>query len=122
MLELIDALGKNAITIQLLPTVRMENQTMISIFSLNRSQPRRRRRRFRGREGPMTLSNGEVNKTYTIRAVNTADKDMQDYLFTLGCYPGESITIIAKLAGNYIVNIKDARYSIDDVLAKSVII
>lgn len=90
-------------------------------FFTNRSRQHRHRRRL-GQNNVMTLSNGEVNKTYIIKAVNTVHEDMLDYLFTLGCYPGEAVTIISRLAGNYIINIKDARYSIDDMLAKSIIV
>ena len=65
----------------------------------------------------MALSKGQVDTTYIIEKIRTKHKDMRDFLFTLGCYPGEEITIISKLAGSYIINIKDARYSIDEGLA-----
>lgn len=70
----------------------------------------------------MALSRGELNKPYTINYVNTDQEDMLKFLFTLGCYPGEKITIISKLASNYIINIKDARYSIDEDLANAIIV
>jgi len=68
------------------------------------------------------LTKGKLNTTYIIEAVKTNQEDMRDFLFTLGCYPGEEITIISKLAGNCIVNIKDARYSIDEKLANSILV
>ena len=70
----------------------------------------------------MALSNGVLNSTYTISSIETNKKDMKEFLFSLGCYPGEKITIISKLPSNYIVNIKDARYSIDEDLANAIII
>lgn len=70
----------------------------------------------------MALSRGELNKPYTVNNVNTNQEDIRKFLFTLGCYPGEKITIISKLASNYIINIKDARYSIDEDLANAIIV
>ncbi len=69
----------------------------------------------------MTLAQGHVNQTYVIREVESND-NMRDFLFTLGCYSGEQVTIISKLASNYIINIKDARYSIDEGLARAIMI
>lgn len=70
----------------------------------------------------MGLGKGKTNITYTIEGIRTNREDMRDFLFTLGCYPGEKVTIISNLAGNYIINIKDARYSIDESLANSILI
>ncbi|NLP44571.1 MAG: ferrous iron transport protein A [Peptococcaceae bacterium] len=70
----------------------------------------------------MSLTQGNLNKAYTVNSVNTDQEDIREFLFTLGCYPGEKITIISKLASNYIVNIKDARYSIDEDLAEAIIV
>ena len=70
----------------------------------------------------MSLAQGNLNKSYTVNSVDTDQEDIREFLFALGCYPGEKITIISKLASNYIVNIKDARYSIDEDLAKAIIV
>lgn len=70
----------------------------------------------------MALSNGKLNKTYIVNAIETVHEDMREFLFTLGCYPGEEVTVISKLANNYIVNIKDARYSIDEELANAILV
>ena len=70
----------------------------------------------------MALSKGNVNTTYIIEKIKTKQEDMRDFLFTLGCYPGEKVTIISKLTGNYIINIKDARYSIDESLADAIFV
>lgn len=70
----------------------------------------------------MSLSRGKINTPYTVNSVNTDHEDIRDFLFTLGCYPGEKVTIISRLASNYIITIKDARYSIDEDLAKAIMI
>ncbi|WP_449241599.1 FeoA family protein [Desulfoscipio gibsoniae] len=70
----------------------------------------------------MSLAKGMLNTPYTVNYVNTEHEDIRDFLFTLGCYPGEKVTIISKLASNYIINIKNARYSIDEDLAKAIMI
>ncbi|HBV85140.1 MAG TPA: ferrous iron transport protein A [Desulfosporosinus sp.] len=70
----------------------------------------------------MALSKAMLNTTYTVNCVNTDYEDIREFLFTLGCYPGEKITIISKLASNYIINIKDSRYSIDEDLADAIMV
>ncbi len=69
-----------------------------------------------------TLTEGKLNTPYTVDSIKTEQEDIRKFLFTLGCYPGEKITIISKLASNYIINIKDARYSIDQDLADAIIV
>ncbi len=70
-----------------------------------------------------TLVQGEVNKEYTINAIDTSgDTEMKAFLFSLGCYEGQTVTIISKLHKNYIICVKDARYSIDDDLANAILI
>ncbi len=68
----------------------------------------------------MTLSDGKINITYIVEDITANDEGIKEFLFSLGCYPGECITIISKLSSNYIVNIKDARYTIDNLLAKNI--
>lgn len=70
----------------------------------------------------MSLAKGKLNTPYIVNSVNTDHEDIRKFLFTLGCYPGEKVTIISKLASNYIINIKDARYSIDEDLANAIIV
>lgn len=73
--------------------------------------------------GPATnLAQARINKQYTIKSIETHDEDLQSFLFTLGCYEGEAVTIISVLAENYVIAVKDARYSIDKDLAKAIII
>lgn len=70
----------------------------------------------------MELFNGEILKEYKIKKVNTKDKELNNFLFSLGCYPGETITIISRRKSSCIVVIKDARYNIDKNLAKDIIV
>lgn len=68
----------------------------------------------------MNLTNAEIGKEYIIKELKTFDKDLDTFLFTLGCYSGEPITVISVLRGAYIVAIKDARYTIDKNLAEAI--
>lgn len=68
------------------------------------------------------LSQAMINKQYTIKKVDTDNTELKDFLFTLGCYEGEEVTVISILADNYVITIKDARYSIDRELAEAIII
>ena len=68
------------------------------------------------------LSQAAINQQYIIKEVKTDDTEIKDFLLTLGCYEGEVVTVISVLAENYIINVKDARYSIDKELAKVIII
>lgn len=70
----------------------------------------------------MTLMDAEPGKTYTIRAIETDDDDMNSFLFRLGCYPGEPITLISKKRKSCIVVIKDGRYNLDQMLSEAIII
>lgn len=69
---------------------------------------------------PMDVTTCEINEQMTIRAIETSDAEMRDFLFSLGCYEGRTITLISILGSTYIVNISDARYSIDKQLAQAI--
>jgi Fe2+ transport system protein FeoA len=69
---------------------------------------------------PMDITMCEINEMMTIRAIETDDTEMRDFLFSLGCYEGRTITVISILGSTYIVNISDARYSIDAQLAHAI--
>ena len=72
---------------------------------------------------PVTnLAEAETDREYIIKKIKNTDQELKKFLFTLGCYEGESITLISVLAENYIINIKDSRYSIDKELAKAIIV
>lgn len=68
----------------------------------------------------MTLRNAEPEKEYVIKSIVTEDEELDGFLFSLGCYAGEKITVISHLKGGCIVTIKDARYTIDNDLADSI--
>lgn len=68
----------------------------------------------------MNLLEGEVGKTYIIKDIITDDDEMNAFLFRLGCYSGEPITIVSKGKKNCVVVIKDSRYSLDKQLSEAV--
>lgn len=68
------------------------------------------------------LSQGKVNNSYIIKEVRSNDEDMKKFLFSLGCYEGERVTLISILGDNYVIKIKDGRYSIDKQLAMALIV
>lgn len=68
------------------------------------------------------LSQAAINRQYIIKEVKADDAEIKDFLLTLGCYEGEVVTVISVLAENYIISVKDARYSIDKELAELIII
>ena len=68
----------------------------------------------------MTLLNAHEGREYMVRAVDTGDEEMDSFLFSLGCYPGEPITVVSHLKGSCVVSIKDGRYTIDRALADTV--
>lgn len=68
----------------------------------------------------MTLVQAEEGKEYIIRDIVTEDPEMDAFLFSLGCYSGEPITLVARRRGSFVVSVKDGRYSIDDQLAGAI--
>jgi len=69
----------------------------------------------------MNLNMAELGKEYNISDVNTSgDEDMESFLFSLGCYSGEKITVVNRKRNNLVVSIKDARYNIDKELADAI--
>lgn len=70
----------------------------------------------------MNLTNAEEGKEYIIQQIETDDEELDAFLFSLGCYSGELITVVSHLKGGCIVSIKDGRYNIDNELAEAIII
>ncbi len=70
----------------------------------------------------MNLRNAKVGQEYTIRAIETEDAEMDAFLFSLGCYSGQPVTVVLRRFGGCIVAIKDARYHIDDQLAAAILV
>lgn len=70
----------------------------------------------------MSLADALEGKDYIIKEILTDDEELNAFLFSLGCYSGESITVVAKRKKNLTVSIKDARYNIDIQLASAIIV
>ena len=70
----------------------------------------------------MTLLSAELGKEYLIQGIETDDEELNAFLFSLGCYSGEPITVVARRKHSSTVSIKDARYNIDDQLAEAILI
>lgn len=68
----------------------------------------------------MTLLNALEGNEYIIQQINTDDEELNGFLFSLGCYAGEPITVVARRKGSCVVSIKDGRYNIDDQLAEAI--
>jgi len=70
----------------------------------------------------MTLREAQEGKEYIIKDIETDDEELDAFLFSLGCYSGEAITVVSRRKGGCVVSIKDGRYSIDNQLAEAIII
>lgn len=70
----------------------------------------------------MTLLNAEVGREYLISHIDTKDEELDAFLFSLGCYSGEPITVISKRRGGCTVSIKDGRYNVDKQLADAIVL
>lgn len=68
----------------------------------------------------MTLVDANVGQEYIIKDIATDDEELDAFLFSLGCYSGEPITVINHIKGGCVVSIKDARYNIDNDLAQAI--
>jgi len=76
----------------------------------------------RNEGGHMNLKDAIEGKEYIIQQINTDDEELDAFLFSLGCYSGEAITVISHLKGGCVVSIKDGRYNIDNQLAEAILI
>ena len=70
----------------------------------------------------MNLKTVLEGKVYIIQRIETDDEDLNAFLFSLGCYSGEPITVVSRKRGGCTVSIKDARYNIDNQLAEAIIV
>ena len=70
----------------------------------------------------MTLKDAQEGIEYIVEALETGDEEVDAFLFSLGCYAGEPITVISHINGGCIVSIKDGRYAIDNNLANAILI
>lgn len=70
----------------------------------------------------MTLNDANIGEEYIIKDIVTEDEELNAFLFSLGCYSGESITVISRLRRSCVISVKDARYNIDSELASAIMI
>ena len=70
----------------------------------------------------MNLTTAAEGKEYIIKRIETDDEELDAFLFSLGCYSGEPITVISRKKKNCVVSIKDGRYNIDNQLAEAILI
>ena len=68
----------------------------------------------------MNLTEAKEGEEYIIKEILTDDEELTSFLFSLGCYSGEPITVVSHLRGGCVVSIKDGRYNIDADLAKAI--
>ena len=70
----------------------------------------------------MNLKSAQEGKEYIVRQIDTDDEELNSFLFSLGCYSGEPITVVSRRRGGLVVAIKDARYNIDPQLAEVILV
>lgn len=68
----------------------------------------------------MNLADAKIGEEYIVKDITAEDEELKSFLFSLGCYSGEPITVISHIKGGCVVSIKDARYNIDTDLAKAI--
>ena len=68
----------------------------------------------------MDLTKAEEGKQYTIVGIETQDPELDSFLFSLGCYSDEPITVVSRRRGSCTIAVKDGRYSIDFSLAAAI--
>ena len=70
----------------------------------------------------MTLLEAVEGTEYIVKAIETDDEELDAFLFSLGCYSGEPITVVSRRRGGCVVSIKDGRYNIDNELAGAIVV
>ncbi len=70
----------------------------------------------------MNLTEAQIEEEYIIKEILTDDEELDAFLFTLGCYSGEPITVVSRKKSSCVVSIKDGRYTIDNQLAEAIIV
>lgn len=68
----------------------------------------------------MNLAEADIGQEYIVKKIVTDDEELEAFLFSLGCYSGEPITVVSHMRGGCVVSIKDARYNIDTDLARAI--
>ncbi|MBE5875854.1 MAG: ferrous iron transport protein A [Lachnospiraceae bacterium] len=70
----------------------------------------------------MNLTEVQLGEEYIVKEILADDEELEGFLFTLGCYSGEPITVVSRKKANCVVAIKDGRYTIDNQLAEVIIV
>ena len=70
----------------------------------------------------MTLNSAELGREYIIKSIETDDEELDAFLFSLGCYVGEPVTVVSRRKKTCVISLKDARYSIDSALAEAIVV
>jgi len=70
----------------------------------------------------MNLTNIPLGQEYIIQRIETDDAELNAFLFSLGCYSGEPITVVSRRRGSCVISVKDGRYSIDNQLAQAIVV
>ena len=70
----------------------------------------------------MNLTNAQEGTEYIIKNIKTDDEELNAFLFSLGCYSGEPITVVTRRKSGCVVSVKDGRYNIDNDLAEAIIV
>lgn len=68
----------------------------------------------------MNLASANIGEEYIVKDIVADDEELKSFMFSLGCYSGEPITVVSHIKGGCVVSIKDARYNIDTDLAKAI--
>lgn len=68
----------------------------------------------------MNLTEAKFGEDVVVKDIIADDEELKSFLFSLGCYSGETITVVSQKRGGYVLSIKDARYNIDEELAKAI--
>ncbi|MFI3250561.1 MAG: FeoA family protein [Eubacteriales bacterium] len=70
----------------------------------------------------MTLAEGSPGNQYKVLSLDTQDPELESFLLTLGCYSGETISLVSEVSSSYVVAIRDGRYNIDKNLASAIVV
>ena len=68
----------------------------------------------------MNLLSVQEGKEYVIDRIDTDDEELDAFLFSLGCYSGEPVTVVARQRSTCVMSVKDSRYCIDRQLAEAI--
>ncbi len=70
----------------------------------------------------MNLTEVQLGEEYIVKEILADDEELEGFLFTLGCYSGEPITVVSRKKANCVIAIKDGRYTIDNQLAEAIMV